>query len=337
MSFRVEFAKLLAKISVAALVALLLFVIIINAIKNPVDGDERMYSAEFTDVSGLHVNGDIRSKGVQIGKVHSIELRRKGDATIAAIDFSLIEPYRLTDSTTLAIKYQNLTGVRYVDMQELEAQGKPVDHVSIDHTQPSYDITELFNGLQPVLATMSTDEINEFTENAIAVLQGDGDGLTPMLDSVQKLADLAHDREQVISTLTANLARISDSLGGRSSQVLGFLRAMSYPVARAQTVLEEMKKTAQYGPEFTRPVQKLIVSLGISEDLDVDALLKQAFPSLTDAAGALRLLPVTLAGLQLPHVTQEPGTVACSNGLASLPTEVKVLLSGSEVVVCQPR
>ncbi|GGL10183.1 MlaD family protein [Nocardia jinanensis] len=336
MRFRVEFAKLLAKIGAAALVSVLLFVIIINAIKNPIDGDQQTYTAEFTDVSGLHVNGDIRAKGVQIGKIHSIELRRKGDATVADVGFSLVTPHRLTENTTLAVKYQNLTGVRYVDMQVPEPAGPPVDHLTTHRTRPSYDITELFNGLQPVLATMGAEEINQFTENAIALLQGDGEGLAPMLDSVQKLADLAHDREQVISTLTANVSRISDALGGRSTQVVEFLKAMSFPVARAMTVLEEMRKTAQFGPAFTRPLQKLIHSIGLTEDLDVDRLLGEAFPSLTDAAGALRLLPVTLAGLQLPHVTQEPGVVACSNGLAQLPTEVQVLLNGSEVVICQP-
>ena len=33
-------------------------------------------------------------------------------------------------------------------------------------TQPSFDITALFNGLQPVIATLSPDDINTFAENA---------------------------------------------------------------------------------------------------------------------------------------------------------------------------
>ena len=74
-------------------------------------------------------------------------------------------------------------------------------------TQPSFDITTLFNGLQPVLATLSPDEINTFTENAIAFLQGDGNGLGPMLDSIHKLTAFVSDRQQVVATLVRNLAR----------------------------------------------------------------------------------------------------------------------------------
>ncbi|MGA4790717.1 MlaD family protein [Nocardia sp. AB354] len=334
MSPRTKLFVTLGKLGVAAVLAVVLFSIILSAIKNPVHGDTRSYSAEFTDVSGLHVNGDIRTKGVRVGKVSAIDLTRKNGASIAEVTFSLEAPYRLLDNTVLAVKYQNLTGIRYVDLEEPEQPGRPVGHLGTDRTRPSFDITQLFNGLQPVLSTMSTDEINTFMQNAITVLQGDGSGLAPMLDSVQKLADLAHDREQVISALVANLSRISDSMGGKSPQVIEFMRSLSFPIAKAMTVLSEFPKTAKFGPEFLTPVHQLITELGFSRDVDVDKLLTHAFVSLPQAADALRLLPVAFAGLQLPQVSAAPTAMNCTHGVAQLPTEVKVLLNGSEVVVC---
>ncbi len=187
------------------------------------------YTAEFTDVSGLGAHGDIRTKGVRIGKVESVELIRDGGRSLAEVHFTMEKPYQLTSDTILAVKYQNLTGVRYIDAEFPENPGGAVDRLPADKTRASFDITELFNGLQPVLATMSTDDINTFTENAISLLQGDGNGLSPMLEDAQKLAGLAHDREQVISTLTGNLARISDSMGGRSPEVVEFLRFGEFP------------------------------------------------------------------------------------------------------------
>lgn len=334
MSPRTKLLVTLGKLGVAAVLAVVLFSIIFSAIKNPVHGDTRSYSAEFTDVSGLHVNGDIRTKGVRVGKISAIDLTRKNGASIAEVTFSLEAPYRLLDNTVLAVKYQNLTGIRYVDLEEPEHPGRPVGHLGTDRTRPSFDITQLFNGLQPVLSTMSTDEINTFMQNAITLLQGDGSGLAPMLDSVQKLADLAHDREQVISALVTNLSRISDSMGGKSPQVMEFMKSLSFPIAKAMTVLNEFPKTAKFGPEFLTPVHQLITELGFSRDVDVDKLLTQAFASLPQAADALRLLPVAFAGLQLPQTSAAPAAMNCSHGVAQLPTEVKVLLNGSEVVVC---
>ncbi|MVU80729.1 MCE family protein [Nocardia sp. ET3-3] len=317
------------------MVAVALFQIVISAIKNPVNGETHGYRAEFTDVSGLHVNGDVRIKGVRVGKIQSIALVRRDGKSIADVGFSLEKPYRLTDNTVLAVKYQSLTGIRYMDLQQPSEGGHPTDHLDTAMTRPSFDITQLFNGLQPVLNTMSTDEINAFTQNAISLLQGDGTGLTPMLDSVQKLADLAHDREQVISTLTANLSRISDSMGGKSPQVMDFLKSVSFPIAKAMTVLNEFQKTATFGPEFLTPVYRLITELGLSPDLDIDKLLSQAFASVPAAADALRLLPVAFAGMQVPQLSSaQSGAMTCSNGVAQLPTEVNVLLNGSEVVVC---
>lgn len=325
----------LAKLAVAGVIAVLLFTLVINAIKNPVAGDTRRYSADFTDVSGLHVNGDVRLEGVRVGKVESIDLVRAGGRSIAEVGFSLQNRYAVYDNTVLAVKYQNLTGIRYVDLQEPASPGRPVGHLGTDGTRPSFDITELFNGLQPVLTTMSADEINTFMQNAITLLQGDGTGLAPMLDSVQHLADLTHEREQVISTLVANMSRISDAMGGRSPQVLDFLKSLSFPIAKAMTVLAEFPKTAVFGPEFLTPVYRLITEIGLNRNLDVDILLQHAFASVPAAAQALGLLPAAVAGLQLPQWADSPGALGCSHGVAGLPADVQVLLNGSEVVVCK--
>ena len=325
------------KLGVVAVVAALLFVIVVNAMKSPVEGDTRAYTAQFTDVSGLHENGDVRTRGVQIGKVTSVELTSQDGHTLAQVAFTLKEPYELTNTTELAVKYQNLTGARYVELTVAENPGTPVGHLTTANTKPSFDITQLFNGLQPVLTTMSTDEINDFTENAISLLQGDGGGLAPMLESADKLAAMARDRQQVLSTLTANMARIADTMGSRSPQVMDFLDSLNYSIEDAMTVLDKFQKTAVFGPQFMRPLFRLIEQLGLTHDMDVDQMLTNAFESLPAAADALRLLPASIAGLQLPQVSATSANVSCTNGVATLPTTVQVLLNGSEVVVCNAR
>lgn len=335
MSVRMKLITTLIKLGIAGVAGAVLFAIIFSAIKNPVPGETHNYTAEFTDVSGLHENGDVRSKGVRIGKVLSIELHHRDGKAIADVELSLEEPHQLVEETVLAVKYQNLTGIRYIDVQQPAEPGNPVDHLGIDSTKPSFDITELFNGLQPVLTTLSTDEINAFMQNAITLLQGDGTGLTPMLDDVQKLADLAADRQQVISTLVGNVARIADSMGGRSPQVVAFMESMSVPIGQAMTVLTEFEKTSVYGPEFLTPVHRLITQLGLNRDFNVDELLTSVFTSVPAAVDALRLLPPALAGLQLPQMSQAADAMNCSSGIAQLPTDVEVLLNGSEVVLCE--
>ncbi|GAA4484448.1 hypothetical protein GCM10023094_37660 [Rhodococcus olei] len=331
MTTRGALVATLVKLAVAVVISVLLFILVISAMRSPVTGETRSYTAEFSDVSGLGSNGDIRTRGVRIGKVESIDLVRRDSGTIAEVRFTLERAYELTSDTVLSVKYQNLTGVRYIDADFGARSGEPVEHLGLSSTRPSFDITELFNGLQPVLATMSTDEVNRFSENAIAVLQGDGSGLKPMLDDAQKLADLASSREQVISTLTRNLARISDTMGGRSDAVVEFIRSVDYPISSAMTVIDEFAKTASYGPYFLTPIKRLLDAYHLKPGVNVEAEVAKAFGSIDEVAQAFRLLPASIAGMQVPA---SGGAHGCADGVAQLPTDVEVLLSGSEVVIC---
>lgn len=330
-----QMVRSMVKMAIAALLAFVLLTLIMTAIKNPVTGPIRQYSADFADVSGLRENADVRIRGVQVGKVHSIQIVQRGGETFAEVSFSLQDEHTLSENSELAVKYQNLTGIRYLDMTVPPDLGPETDHLPITKTHPSFDITQLFNGLQPVLSELDPTEVNEFTENALLLLQGDGDGLAPMLDSLQKLGQYASDRQRLISTLVENLSGIANTIGGNSPQVVEFLRDLSIPVEQAMTVLDEFRKTSIYGPQFMAPVDQLLIELGLTPDMDAEALIATAFASVSDAAAALRLLPGTLATLQDRQLsTSAVSTMNCANGRATVPPAVDVLLNGSGVVIC---
>lgn len=321
------------KLVVVAAVSALLFIIVVNAMRNPVEQTTAPYSADFSDVSGLHVNGDVRMRGMRIGKVSSIDLKQGPKGTYASVGFTMDRDQKLTDKTELAVKYQNLTGIRYVDVVP-GAGGKAITHVPLASTKPSFDITSLFNGLQPVLTTMRTEDVNTFTENAIALIQGDGTGLGPMLDSTQKLADFAKNRQQVISTLTENMSRINDSLGGRSTYVIDFVKALSHPIGNAMKVLAEFQKTAETGPVLIGPIQRIVAGLGIEADMDWEAMIGKYFNTGSDFLKTLEMMPGVVSGLQSSK-TQGGVSKKCTNGYGALPADMEVLLAGSEVVLCK--
>lgn len=334
MNVRRKQALTVGKLAVAAVVSVLLFLLTINAMRSPVSGDTQTITAEFSDVSGLGVNGDVRTGGVRIGKVEAIDLVSRADTTIAQVRFSLLEPRLPTDKTKLSVKYQNLTGVRFIDVDFGDPSGQRLETIPMEQTVSSFDITELFNGLQPVLTTMNNDEINQFMENTIAVLQGDGSGLEPMLNDLQRLADHVENRESVISTLVDNLARISDSMGGRSEEVVEFIHSTRFLIDNGMSVLDEFPKTATAGPEFLTPVVRMMDSLGLHPGLDIHDQMNTAFGSLSEAIESLRLLPSSLAGLQMADAPGGGTGNDCAHGVAQLPTDVQVFLNGSGVRVC---
>jgi phospholipid/cholesterol/gamma-HCH transport system substrate-binding protein len=328
------------RLGIALIVTIVLFTLIANVINNPVAPDTRSYTAEFTDASGLHPDGDVRVRGVRVGKVKTIDLvRRQNGQNVASVGFTLDTRYGVIPVTRLAIKFQALTGVRYLDVvnpAEGYAEPELVTQVPTAMTQPSFDVTQLFNGLQPVLATLSPDEINTFTTNAASFLSGDGDGLEPLLDSLRQLTEFVSNRQDVVATLMRNLSAVSTAIGGESAKYIHIIDLVNQPVDHALTVLDEFRKSQLYGPNFAWPVVALLHNAGLTPGVNIDDAMDRAFSNLDNFFDAFKLVPFMWDNVQPPG--DSPGSDGtpepCSRGRAQLPETMDVLLNGSRVVLC---
>jgi phospholipid/cholesterol/gamma-HCH transport system substrate-binding protein len=323
------------RLAISLVLASVVLILVANVITQPVAVDTRSYTAEFTDASGLHLDADVRVRGVRVGKVHSIELQRHGDQSIAAVGFTLDKRYGVVSDTRLAIKYQALTGVRYVDVvkpSEAYSTADIVAHVSTQMTQPSFDITTLFNGLQPVIATLSPEELNTFAANAVSYLSGDGRGLAPMLDSIHKLTAFVSDRQQVIATLMHNLEEVAGAVGGQSKGLIQILEWLNIPLDSALSVLDEFRKCLLYGPVFTTEVTRLLRNVGFQYGEDMDGALDRAFTNVDNFIEAIKLVPVMYDNV--PPASQTGAPLPCSRGRAQLPATMDVLVNGQKVVLC---
>ena len=342
------------RLSVAGVIAIVLFIFLANAVKQPVTGKMRSYTAEFTDSSGLYPDADVRVRGVRVGKVQSVELQRHGGQSVSAVGFTLETRYGVVADTRLAIKYQSLTGSRYIDVTNASENNSAdvVTRIPTAMTQPSFDITALFNGLQPVLATLSPNEINTFAENAVEYLSGNG-GLAPMLQSIRKLTKFVSDRQQVIATLMRNLSTVADSMGGHSKDMIQLLDYINRPLNGALTVLDQFRMTELYSTGFLLPVQALVTNAGFPAagnsgvrlitqppghpDLNatnIDDALDRAFNNVDNVIDAFKLVPVMWDNVEPPSQSGAP--VACSKGRFQLPEQMDVLLNGRRVVLCNP-
>ena len=341
----------LCRLVVGAVIAVILFVLIANVIRQPVAAPELAYTAEFTDVSGLHTDADVRIRGVRVGKVRAVRLEHRNGHSLAAVDFTIDRRYGIVHTSSLAIRYQALTGVRYLDVvnpAEGHAQSELVTRVPTDMTQPSFDITALFNGLQPVVATLSPEEINTFTTNAVAYLSGDGNGLAPMLDSIHRLTRFVTDRQQVISSLMHNLSTVAEGIGGNSKELVQILDWINRPLDGALTAIDEFRKSELYGPEFTDTVIRLMTNLGLppvfnaasrwrlekdptGEPGEVELALDRAFSNLDNYIDAFKLVPVVWENLPEP---EGDAPLPCSNGRFELPAPMDILVNGQKVVLC---
>lgn len=327
------------RLAAFAAAMIVLLVVVVTAIMRPVSGAVNTYTALFTDASGLKTGDDIRMFGLQVGKVQAIDI----DHNQARIRFTVQRDRPLYDASVLAIRYQSLTGQRYIDVKQPDKPGTTVrsgTSIGTDHTIPSFDITALFNGLEPVLAEFSPGALNQFTSNVLAVIQGDGSGIGPALDSLQKLSDFVTDRQALFSTLMSNLRAISDQVHGSSPHLVTLLRGIADVFQALQEKVDGLLVFADNAPQALGPINDLIATLGFTEptnpNLETD--LRLLFPNPQVVLDVLGKVPGVLQSLNalIPdtRATANHIVLTCSKGKADMPTIMQVLIGGQRISVC---
>ncbi|WP_227980379.1 MCE family protein [Nocardia spumae] len=325
------------RLAVFAAVIVAALVLIMTAIQRPVTGDTAEYRALFTDANGLKSGDDVRMYGVQVGKVESIALH----GAQAAVTITVRTSSAIYDNTRLAIRYQNLTGQRYLDLQPqpaAAARTRPGATIGTDRTIPSFDVTSLFNGLKPVLSTLSPEALNRFTASLLAVIEGDGSGIGPALDAIGKLGTYARDRQQVIGTLIRNLSEVSDKIGGRSKNLVVLLGKLADVFDALQIKINGLIDFADTAPPVLGPVDDLLATLGltIGTNPDVDHIVHELFPDPKQLLDLLAQFPAVLSGLNSTLSQGVSGmNTTCSHGPAAVPGPFGVLIAGQKVTICK--
>ncbi|ATL66071.1 MlaD family protein [Nocardia terpenica] len=322
------------RLVVFAGVMVVVLAVVFTAIERPVSGRTEGHDALFTDANGLKVGDDVRMYGVQVGKVERIGL----DGTLARVRLSLKTDAPIYDNSKLAIRYQNLTGQRYIDLQQQPRPGARIPAgatVGTERTVPSFDVTSMFNGLKPVLSTISPEAVNQFSASMVALIEGDGGGVGPALDAIGKLASYVDNRQQVISTLIHNMSDLSDKVGGRVHYLVPLLARLSDIFESLQRNIGGLAQFAMSAPSVLGPLDNMFDALGLQTGDDVDALIHKLFPDPKQAVEVFDKLPGLLAGLD----AAAPKTVAgwkpqCSKGNAEVPGVLQVLVAGQRVVLC---
>ena len=325
------------KLAVFTLVMALCAYVIVAALRTPVAGEKASYAASFDDVSGLYEGDDVRMSGVQIGKVDSVEL----DGSLATVTFSIESSRPVYRTTQAAVRYQNLLGQRYVELMQIGSGSADVlaagATIALENTVPSFDITELFHGFEPIFDTLDTDQLNLFAENILRMVQGDGSGIAPVLKDIDSITTFATQREAIIALLIDNLGQISSTIGGKSASVASLVEQLTALVSRLSTEMEHVLSSLDQANYGLGPLVGLAEQLRSAYDggyAPIDGMLRRLIPQTDQVTEILALTPSLLTGLN--QSIPAPGqTYTCSRGQQDIPGIGQVILGNQKLVVCR--
>ncbi|WP_431971416.1 MCE family protein [Nocardia sp. bgisy134] len=208
-----------------AIVSILVTVVVWNTLARVVPGDTKTYSATFTDVLGLREGDDVRMAGVRVGKVEKIELARDNRTreSVANVTFIVESDQTIYDDTKALVRYQNLIGQRYVALSPGGASNpaplKNNASIPLERTEPSFDVSGLLNGFQPLFQVLQPEQVNRLSETFIQALQGDNVSLSSFIVQAAQLATDFQRRDAILSDVITNLSGVMAGLAKRGDEL----------------------------------------------------------------------------------------------------------------------
>ncbi|MFF0499988.1 MCE family protein [Nocardia aobensis] len=209
------------------LVVLIVFVVVSFALtwtvhltlERGVPGRVDRYSAMFTDVSGLRTGDDVRVAGVRVGRVDAIDLI----GTRAKVTFELQHDQRVYGNTLASITYQNIIGQRYLGLSmgdfHAPAPLAPGATIPVEHTEPSFDLSALLHGFEPLFGMLKPQDVDNLTTALVRGLQGDDGAITTLIAETSTLAEAFAGPDQILGTVVDNLARVVGNLAAQSGNI----------------------------------------------------------------------------------------------------------------------
>lgn len=182
-------------------------------------GPANSYHALMTDVSGLEAGDLVRVAGVRVGQVDSLDVK---DGNVVEVTFHVDDSQALTDATEVLVRYENLLGDRYLELQQPPGEGKPLQPgatIPTSRTTPALDLDVLLNGFRPLFRGLEPDQVNELASNLIATLQGRGGTVQSLLTETSSLTNGLADDSKVITSLIDNLDDLLGSLDERDTEL----------------------------------------------------------------------------------------------------------------------
>lgn len=289
--FRATLAKLLVFLTLCGVVGAM----IISVLLGPQVGVTDTYRAKFADVTALKAGDEVRVSGVIVGTVSNVELVRANDVVVT---FAVNRNQQITTSTNAVVRFANLLGQRFLALTQVGSPGavmKPGSTIPDNRTAPALSLTALFNGFQPLFASLSPRDVNRLTEQVVQMLQGQGgtihelfaetaklttnlaardDAFKAVIDSFSDLAGVVAKHDSELSTMLDSLNRLSGQLAADSPAINQSLLAVGGLTSSVRALLGGIQD--QPTVAITKNLADLAATVA-SNRAQLDATMK-AFP-----------------------------------------------------------
>lgn len=205
------------------------------------------YHAEFTNISGLKKGDFVRIAGVEVGKVKHISLRPD---TVVDVAFAVNDSVPLTQGTRAVIRFDNVIGDRYLELQEGAGGVERLaagQTIPVSRTQPALNLDALIGGFRPLFRALDPVQVNALTGQLVQAFQGQGAAIGAFLSQTAAVTNTLADRDELIGQVIVNLNTVLGSLGDQSTQFGTAISALSDLVDGLAARKGDISNSVAYG------------------------------------------------------------------------------------------
>lgn len=178
-------------------------------------GSRYELTARFTDVAGLHDGDAVKLAGVGVGRVTGIDVRR-GEAVVR---FAVDEDVRLPEDSTVAVRWRNLIGQRYLWLEPGRSTSMLGDGDTVERSEDVVDLGQLVNQLAPLARAVSPEEVNRILATLLEAFEGNDASFDALLRDLDSVLGALADRDQTIDQLLRDYEAITAAVASREGQI----------------------------------------------------------------------------------------------------------------------
>jgi phospholipid/cholesterol/gamma-HCH transport system substrate-binding protein len=292
------------------------------------------YHALFTDASDLQSGDPVRIAGVQVGRVQAVQLR---PGNRAEVTFKVNADQPVTQATQVDVEFENLFGEHNLSLSQ-QGSGAPLrpgSTIPITRTKPALDLSDLFNGFEPLFQALTPNDVNQLTANIIGTFQGQSGSLAALVSQAGALTNNLADHQQVIDSVVDNLTQLLQVVADHDGEVGQLIDNFD---SLAQAVSGERAQLSSALGNANNLLTSLATEMG-----NLQSPFEAVVQSLTSVAGAVdanqaqinaavNVLPSTLT--QAAKTVQNGAfinTYYCSLGI-TIPTPVPLLVDPGQTI-----
>lgn len=219
---------------------------------------ETTYNAEFTNVSGLKQGDFVRIAGVEVGKVKRISIRPD---TIVVVEFTADDTVALTGGSRALIRYENVVGDRYLQLEEGAGGIKRLSRgqtIGLDRTQPALDLDALIGGFRPLFRALDPVQVNALTGQLIQAFQGQGAAISSFLAQTAALTSTLANRDELIGQVIVNLNTVLGTVSDQSQQFDKSVTSLSELVDRLAARKTDISNSLAYSNAAAASIADLL-------------------------------------------------------------------------------